>query len=251
MVRGSLGGEHHPPDLAAVAAVLEDLLADQLALAVAVGGEPDPLCALERVADGLELGGLVAACGGLGAVEPVGAQQHGRPTLPGRHRLFGLEQRQQVAFGREDGAEARAHGGADVLGLAGLLGDDDVVGHRRSGGGGPVVTRPGGTWAARPCAAAHRLRSGRPSAPQQEGDLRRRPGQGQRDEADAASFLHRARPRPRRRAARHRRTSPGAARHADPCRPWRDDEIAVGPSEMAHGRMRTKNERGRKRPAPL
>ncbi len=104
----------------------------------------------------------------------------------------------------------------------------------RRGGGGPVVTRSRG-----------------PSAPQQEGDLRRRPGQGERDEADAASFLHRARPRPRRRAARHRRTSPGATRHADLRRPWRNDEIAVYPSEMAHGRMRTKKEHEHKRPAPL
>ena len=149
-----LGGEHHPPDLAAVAAVLQDLLADQLALAVAVGGEPDPLGALERVADRLQLGSLVAAGGGLGAVEPVGAQQHGRPALPGRHHLLGLEQRQQVAFGGEDGAEARADRGADVLGLAGLLGDDDVVGHGRArGGGGSFVSRPGRTWSARPCAA--------------------------------------------------------------------------------------------------
>ena len=243
-----LGGEHHPHHLAAVAAVLQDLLADQLALAVAVGGEPDPLGGLERVADRLELGGLVAAGGGLGAVEPVGAQQHGRPALPGRHHLLGLEQRQQVAFGGEDGAEARADRGADVLRLAGLLGDDDVGGHGRARG-----RRWSGRQPAREDVGRAPLRrrrvdaSGRPSAPQQEGDLGRRPGQGERDEADAANFLHRARSRPRRRAARHRRTSPGAARHADLRGPWRNEEIAAGPSEMAHGRMRTKKEHERKR----
>ena len=39
---GVLRGEHYPQDLAAVAAVLEDFLADELPLAVAVGGKPDP-----------------------------------------------------------------------------------------------------------------------------------------------------------------------------------------------------------------
>ena len=38
-----LRGEHHPHHLAAVAAMLQDLLADELSLAVAVGREPDPL----------------------------------------------------------------------------------------------------------------------------------------------------------------------------------------------------------------
>ena len=53
---GVLGGEHHPPHLAAVAVVLKDLLADQLALAVAVGREADPLavCSAWRIALSLE-----------------------------------------------------------------------------------------------------------------------------------------------------------------------------------------------------
>ena len=34
-----------------------------------------------------------------------------------------------MAFRREDGAVARPDGGADILRLAGLLGDDDLVGH--------------------------------------------------------------------------------------------------------------------------
>jgi len=129
-----LGGEHHPPDLAAVAAVLQDLLADQLALAVAVGGEPDPLGGLEGVADGLQLGSLVAAGGGLGAVEPVGAQQHGRPALPVRHDLLRLEEVEQVTLSGQDRAVAAAHRRPDVLRLAALLRDDDLVGHVWSSG---------------------------------------------------------------------------------------------------------------------
>ena len=194
-----LGGEHHPPDLAAVAAVLQDLLADQLALAVAVGGEPDPLGALERVADRLELGSLVAAGGGLGAVEPVGAQQHGRPALPGRRHLLGLEQRQQVAFGGEDGAEARADRGADVLGLAGLLGDDEVVGHGGRGQRWFVLQRVPEDLVGPP------LRGG-PSAPGREAIS---PTAGRRP----------PRPRRPRRARRNRRCKPPApAAAATTCR---------------------------------
>ncbi len=40
---GILRGEKHPHDLAAVVVVLENLLTDQLAFAIAVGGQPDPL----------------------------------------------------------------------------------------------------------------------------------------------------------------------------------------------------------------
>jgi transposase InsO family protein len=68
----------------------------------------------------------------------LGAQQSGGPAPPARLDLLGLEQGEQVALGGEDGAEARADGGADVLRLAGLLGDDEVVGHGHRGGGRPV-----------------------------------------------------------------------------------------------------------------
>ena len=50
---GVLGGEHHPAHLAAVVVVLEDLLADQLALAIAVGSQPDPLGRAQRRLDRL------------------------------------------------------------------------------------------------------------------------------------------------------------------------------------------------------
>ena len=63
-----LRGEHHPHHLAAVAAMLQDLLADELSLAVAVGREPDPLRRAQCRADRLQLRGLVAAGGRLGAV---------------------------------------------------------------------------------------------------------------------------------------------------------------------------------------
>ena len=42
--------------------MLENFLADELTLAVAVGGEPNPLGGAQRLANGFELGGFVAAC---------------------------------------------------------------------------------------------------------------------------------------------------------------------------------------------
>ena len=129
MVCGILRGEQHPHDLAAILVVLEDLLADQLAFAIAVGGQPDPLGRPQRLANGLQLGGLVAARRRPRAVKPVGPQQDRRPALPRRHDVLRLLQVDQMALGREDVAVARADGGADVFRLAGLLGDDDLIGH--------------------------------------------------------------------------------------------------------------------------
>src|SRR5262249_15426250 len=66
-----LGSEHDPHYLAAEAEVLEDLLADQLALAIAVGGKPDAPGRAERFLDRLELACLVPARRGLGPEEPL------------------------------------------------------------------------------------------------------------------------------------------------------------------------------------
>ena len=104
--------------------MLEDLLADQLALAVAVGGEDDLIATLERGGDRLQLGGLVALGRGLGGVEAVRLQQHARPAFPRGLDLMGLGQSQQVSLGRQDLPEAVAERRAQVAGLAGLLGDD-------------------------------------------------------------------------------------------------------------------------------
>jgi hypothetical protein len=58
---GILRGEHHPHDLAAVVIMLKNLLTNELAFAVAVGGEPNPLGGAQCLANGFELGGLVSA----------------------------------------------------------------------------------------------------------------------------------------------------------------------------------------------
>ncbi len=125
-----LSGKQHPHDLAPVLEVLENFLTDELALAIAIGREPDSLCVSQRVANGFELGGLVPALRRASAVQAVGAKQDRRPALPGRHNVLGLEQVQEMALGREDVSVARTHGGANVFGLAGFLGDNDLIRHR-------------------------------------------------------------------------------------------------------------------------
>ena len=124
-----LRSEQHPQDLAAIAAVLQDLLAYQLPLAVAIGSEPDPLGSAQSLANSLELRRLVAAQGRLGAVQPFWPEQHRRPALPGRVHILRLAQIQQMALSRENGAVAGPNGGADILRLTGFLGDDDLIGH--------------------------------------------------------------------------------------------------------------------------
>ena len=111
--------------------MLQDFLADQLALAVAVGGEDHLIATLKRGSDRLQLGGLVALGRGLCGVEPVRLQQHARPALPRGLDLMGLGQSQQVALGRQDLPEPVAERRAQITGLAGLLGDDQG-GHGRA-----------------------------------------------------------------------------------------------------------------------
>jgi hypothetical protein len=72
--------------------MFENFLADELTLAVAVGGEPNPLGGAQRLANGSELGGFVAAFCRASAVKPFGSQQDRRPALPGRHDILGFEQ---------------------------------------------------------------------------------------------------------------------------------------------------------------
>ena len=128
---GVLSGEQGALDGAAIAQVLQDFLADQLALAVAVGGEDDPITTLKRRGDRLQLGGLVALGRGLRGVEPVRLQQHARPAFPRGLDLMGLGQAQQVSLGRQDLPEPVAERRAQIAGLAGLLGDDQGR-HRES-----------------------------------------------------------------------------------------------------------------------
>ena len=110
--------------------MLQDLLADQLPLAVAIGGEPHPVRRLQRRPDRLQLGRLVAARRRFGAVQPVGPQQLRRPALPCRVDVLGLAQVEQVPFRRKNGSVARPDRGAHIPGLARLLGNHDLAGHR-------------------------------------------------------------------------------------------------------------------------
>src|SRR5258707_12399941 len=71
---------------------LQCFLTDELTLAVAIGREPNPLGGAQRLANGSELGGFVAALCRTSAVKAFGPQQDRRPALPRRHDIFRLEQ---------------------------------------------------------------------------------------------------------------------------------------------------------------
>src|SRR5215218_4166413 len=110
--------------------MLQDLLADELALPVAVGRDDDARGALEGLLDDLELGGLVAAAVEPGRVETLRLEQGIGPSLPGRIDLLGLGQPQEMTLGRQDLAVAVADRGPDVARLTAFLGDDHGL-HRR------------------------------------------------------------------------------------------------------------------------
>ena len=80
--------------------MLENLLTDELPLAIAIGGEPYPLCGAQRLTDRFELRGFVAALGWAGAIKAFGTKQDRRPALPGRHDILGFEKIQQMSLGR-------------------------------------------------------------------------------------------------------------------------------------------------------
>jgi hypothetical protein len=70
-----LGRKYHPHHHAAVVIVFQDLLPDELTLAITVGGEPHTLRVSQRGTNRLELGGLVAPGRRLGAVEVLRTQK--------------------------------------------------------------------------------------------------------------------------------------------------------------------------------
>ena len=72
--------------------MLENLLTDKLALAIAVGGEPNPLGGAQCLANGFELGGFVSALSRARAVKAFGPQKDRRPPLPLRHNILRLDQ---------------------------------------------------------------------------------------------------------------------------------------------------------------
>ena len=124
-----LRGEQNPHDLAAIGVMLENFLTDELTLTIAIGGEPDFLCAAQRLSNGFELSGFVTALRRACAVQAFGPQKDWRPAFPGRHNIFRFEQVEQVAFGRENVSVAGTNSGTDIFRLAGLLGDDNLTSH--------------------------------------------------------------------------------------------------------------------------
>jgi hypothetical protein len=124
-----LRGKEHPHDLAAVVVMLENFLTDELPLAITIGCEPDLFCSAQRLTDGFELGGFVAALSRAGAIKTFRTEQDRRPALPGRHDILRLKKVQQMSLSWEDVSVARAYGGAHVFCLAGFLGDDDLIRH--------------------------------------------------------------------------------------------------------------------------
>ena len=71
-----LRGEQHPHDLAAVLVMLKDFLADELPLAITVGGQPHPAGRAQGLSNGFELGGFVAALCRTSAVKALGPQEN-------------------------------------------------------------------------------------------------------------------------------------------------------------------------------
>ena len=87
---GILRGEERALHAAPIAQMCQDFLADQLALAVAVGGEDHLIATFEGRTDQLQLGGLVAIRHWLCGVEPVRLEKYARPVFPGGLDLVGL-----------------------------------------------------------------------------------------------------------------------------------------------------------------
>jgi hypothetical protein len=121
---GVLGGEERALDVTAIVQVLQDFLADQLALAVTVGGEDDLVTRFERCRDRLEFDRLVAFGCRPGGVEPVRFQQHACPALPRGIDLVRLGQPQEMALRRKDLSEPVAERCAQIPSLARLFRDD-------------------------------------------------------------------------------------------------------------------------------
>jgi hypothetical protein len=122
--------------------MLENFLADELTLAIAVSGEPNPVGGTKGLANGFELGGFVAALCWASVVKAVRPQKYWRPAFPSRNDILRLDQVERMALGREDISVARADGSADVFDLAGLLGDDDLRRHSGLPGGTPQRNIP-------------------------------------------------------------------------------------------------------------
>src|ERR1700676_2138551 len=124
-----LRGEKHQHDFAAILVMLENLLADELTFAIAIGGEPNPLGSTKGLANGFEFGGFVCALCRASVIKAFRPQKYRRPALPGRHNILRFEEVEQMALGREDISVARTNRCADVFCLAGFLRNDDLIRH--------------------------------------------------------------------------------------------------------------------------
>ena len=101
--------------------MLKDLLADELTLAIAIGGEPDPLSGAQCLANGAKLRALVTPVSRPCAVEALRPKKNCRLALPGRHNVLRFKQVEQMTLGWKDRVMARSDGSADVFRLAGFL----------------------------------------------------------------------------------------------------------------------------------
>jgi hypothetical protein len=71
--------------------MLKNFLTDELAFAVAVGGEPNRLCGAQCLANGFELACFETALCRASAIKALWPQKDRRPALPGRYNIFRLE----------------------------------------------------------------------------------------------------------------------------------------------------------------
>src|SRR6478735_2858791 len=101
--------------------MLKNFLTDQLTFAVTIGRKPNPLGCAQRLANSLELSGLVATLCRARSVKTFRPQKYRRPSLPGRNNVFRFEEIEQMALSWKNITVARTNCSADVFGLTGFL----------------------------------------------------------------------------------------------------------------------------------
>src|ERR1700730_5748418 len=109
--------------------MLKNFLTDQLTLAVTIGCKPNSFGSAQRLADGLELSGLVATLCRARSVKTFRPKKYRRPPLPRRNNVLRFKKIEQMALSWKNIAVARTNCGADVFGLAAFLRDDDLICH--------------------------------------------------------------------------------------------------------------------------
>src|ERR1700730_19469351 len=107
--------------------MLKNFLTDQLTLAVTMGCKPNSFGSAQRLANSLELSGLVATLCRARSVKTFRPQKYWRPPLPGRNNVLRFEEIEQMALCWKNITVARTNCGTYILGLAGFLRDDDLI----------------------------------------------------------------------------------------------------------------------------